>query len=68
MVVWHKIMDEEMMPLLIGYSSIEYVDTFTYLSSVVASNTRFDADMDGVSPVHPGPLVPSSKQFLKTVT
>ena len=45
MVVGHNIMDEKM-PLLIGDSSIEYVDAFTYLGFVVASNTRIDADVD----------------------
>ena len=46
MVVGHNIMDEEKMPLLIGDSSIEYVDAFTYLGSVVVSTTRIDADVD----------------------
>ena len=46
MVVGHNIMDEEKMPLLIGDSPIGYVDAFTYLGSVVASNTRIDADVD----------------------
>ena len=49
MVVGHNIMDEEKMPLLIGDSSIECVDAFTYLGSVVASNTRIDADVDRFS-------------------
>ena len=40
MVVGHLITDEEKMPLLIGDSSIEYVDAFTYLGSVVAYQDR----------------------------
>ena len=46
LVVGHNIMDEEKMPLLIGDSLIEYVKAFTYLGSVVASNTRINADVD----------------------
>ena len=46
MVAGHDVQEEEKTPIHLEDSEIEYVDSFTYLGSVVSSNGRIVAEVD----------------------
>ena len=46
LVAGHNVQDEERLPIVIRDTSIEHVDGFSYLGSLVKSNGRIDAEID----------------------